>query len=100
MTEALDSLAGLLQSAPGRLVSLSDGDASRRTPQGGWSPKEIIGHLIDSASNNHQRWVRAMAAERIEFPKYEQAQWVSSQHYADARWPDLVNLWLLYNRHL
>jgi hypothetical protein len=60
----------------------------------------LVGHLIDSASNNHQRFVRAMAAPRVELPKYDQRHWVESQGYATARWADLVNLWLLYNRHL
>ena len=78
----------------------ADEDASRRPAGGGWSPKQIIGHLIDSAGNNHQRWVRALAAPALEFPKYDQEYWVAPQRYADARWPDLVNLWLLYNRHL
>ena len=40
---------------------------------GGWSRKQVIGHLIDSASNNHQRFVRAMLANSLEFPGYDQA---------------------------
>jgi len=100
MKLALDELAQILQDAPSRLVNISDEDAGKAPAPGKWSRKQIIGHLIDSASNNHQRWVRGMAAARTEFPKYEQELWVNTQGYTDARWPDLVNLWLLYNRHL
>ena len=57
-------------------------------------------YLIDSAANNHQRFVRAQSGPRLEFPNYEQEFWVATQAYATAPWPDLVNLWLLLNRHL
>jgi len=98
--QAVDALARVLQTAPPRLVGISDEDAARRPAAGGWAAKELVGHLIDSASNNHQRWVRALAAPNLEFPKYRQEEWVHAQDYATERWADLVNLWLLYNRHL
>jgi len=100
MKEALDTLARILQEAPPRLVDIPDEAASRQRDGGGWSPKQILGHLIDSAGNNHQRWVRALAASTLEFPQYDQQFWVAAQRYNEERWPDLVNLWLLYNRHL
>jgi hypothetical protein len=100
MTEALDRLARLLNQVPPRLVDISDEEASRPPAAGKWCVKQIVGHLIDSASNNQQRWVRALAAPGVAFPPYEQESWVSSQAYATERWADLVNLWLLYNRHL
>jgi hypothetical protein len=100
MTQALDALAQVLKEAPLRLVDLSEEDASRVPANGGWSPKQVLGHLIDSASNNHQRWVRALGSPRLVFPAYEQEFWVAAQPYATEPWPDLVNLWLLFNRHL
>ena len=90
----------VVERAPGRLVRLSDPDLSRRSAAGRWSKKEILGHLIDSAANNHQRFVRAQLAPSLEFPNYQQEGWVSSQSYQSEPWPDLVNLWLLLNRHL
>ena len=60
----------------------------------------MIGHLIDSASNNHQRFVRAQGVAALEFPKYEQESWVSLQNYKQATWPELVDFWRLYNHHL
>jgi DinB family protein len=100
MKEALDTLARAVQEATSRLVDFSDEDAGRHPAGGGWSAKQILGHLIDSAGNNHQRWVRALAGPVLEFPQYDQEFWVAAQGYDGAPWPDLVNLWLLYNRHL
>jgi len=64
-----------------------------------WSKKEILGHLIDSASNNHQRFVRA---QRQHAPQiiYEQNRWVEAQNYADAQTENLIRLFTAYNRHL
>jgi hypothetical protein len=100
MNKLLTEFSAVLQSAPRRLVDIADADAERKPAPGRWSKKEILGHLIDSASNNHQRFVRAQFSARLQFPAYEQESWVSSQAYATEPWADLVNLWLLYNRHL
>ncbi len=68
--------------------------------RGKWSHKEIVGHLIDSASNNHQRFVRAQYTSDLVCPSYEQDVWVTAQKYDDESWPDLVHLWAAYNLHL
>ena len=100
MNATADRLARILAATPLRLADVSDADASQPTAPGHWSKKQILGHLIDSASNNHQRFVRAQLAASYEGPSYEQESWVASQNYATESWPDLLNLWLLYNRHL
>lgn len=70
-------------------------------PQAGkWSQKEILGHLIDSAVNNHQRIVRMQKAPLLEFPNYQQNDWVALNHYATRSWAELVALWAALNRHL
>ena len=99
MTPTADRLASILATTPLRLADLSQADASVAAP-GCWSKKQILGHLIDSAANNHQRFVRAQLAASYEGPTYEQESWVATQSYATESWPDLVNLWLHYNRHL
>jgi len=99
MSAAADRLAALLETLPPKLVAISDSQASEKK-EGRWSKKQILGHLIDSAGNNHQRWVRAQLAPHLDFPNYAQEQWVAAQHYQSEPWPDLVNLWLLLNRHL
>ena len=100
MTDAIARLEELLKTVPPRLVDFSDDAVALKPAPNRWSKKEILGHLIDSAANNHQRFVRAQGAPRLEFPGYEQEFWVATQAYATASWPDLVNLWLLLNRHL
>ena len=100
MTDAIARLEELLRTVPPRLVDFSDDAVALKPAPNRWSKKEILGHLIDSAANNHQRFVRAQGAPRLEFPGYEQEFWVATQAYATAPWPDLVNLWLLLNRHL
>lgn len=82
------------------LERMSDEISGRRPAPGKWSPREIIGHLIDSASNNHQRFVRAQFSEDLEFPGYDQDAWVSVQKYQDAAWKELVALWYYFNLHI
>ena len=74
--------------------------AARRPAPGTWSPKEVVGHLIDSAANNHQRFVRAQQGDALTLPGYEQNHWVTAQGYQDADWPHLVTLWTHLNLHL
>jgi DinB superfamily len=100
MTQTADRMAGILAAASLRLADLPDAEASQPAAPGRWSKKEILGHLIDSAANNHQRFVRAQLAASYQGPTYQQESWVAAQRYAAESWPDLVNLWLLYNRHL
>jgi DinB superfamily len=65
-----------------------------------WSKKEILGHLIDSAANNHQRFVRAVSKVAAQFPTYDQNEWVGIQRHNERPWPSLVALWSAYNNHL
>ena len=74
--------------------------AARRPDAQTWSPKEVLGHLIDSAANNHQRFVRAQETDALTVPGYEQNHWVRSQGYQEADWPHLVALWTHLNLHL
>lgn len=67
---------------------------------GQWSAQQILGHLIDSAANNHQRFIRAQFMNDLVFPGYDQEQWVAAQHYPDEDWPALIQLWKSYNDHL
>lgn len=75
-------------------------DVRHRPTADRWTIQEVIGHLIDSAANNHQRFVRAQFTDELIFPKYEQNQWVRCQAYDEAEWPAVLDLWRAYNRHL
>lgn len=82
------------------LRSMSDAVAGTKPGPDVWSVKEILGHLVDSAANNHQRFVRAQHVREFAFPGYEQEAWVQSQGYQTKTWSELVDLWVLYNHHL
>lgn len=65
-----------------------------------WSIIEVVGHMVDSAANNHQRFVRALQSDVLVFPKYEQNSWVKLQHFGESNWDQLIDFWKLYNLHL
>jgi hypothetical protein len=67
---------------------------------GKWTRKEILGHLLDSAANNHQRFVRARLADSYAGPGYDQTAWVDVHAYRERPWLELVDLWVALNRHL
>lgn len=82
------------------LEEIPDAGASVPRAPGKWSRKEILGHLIDSACNNQQKFVRTMARPQLDFAGYEQDFWVESQKYNTAEWRGLIALWRAYNFHL
>lgn len=83
-----------------KLKEISDKEASIKPSPNKWSKKELIGHLIDSASNNHQRFVRMQMFNELSLPQYEQDEWVALQYYQSEKWSDILNLWKAYNMHL
>jgi hypothetical protein len=100
MLDYTEDLRTAVDEACRSLSAMSDEVAARRPAPGKWSPKEIIGHLIDSAAHNHQRFVRAQFQEDLVFPGYAQDEWVSAQRYQDAPWAEILELWRAYNRHI
>jgi hypothetical protein len=100
MSAAIERLRFAVRTLPGVLARYSEAESEQRPSPERWTKKEVIGHLIDSASNNHQRFVRGQIASGQQFPSYEQEQWVRLQDYQGARWADLIDLWRAYNTHL
>lgn len=100
MQNFLDDFRETIETAEKRLLSISEQQSQISRAEGKWSPKEIIGHLIDSAANNHQRFVRAQFSDELTFSGYEQEEWVRVQGYNQELWQQLVQLWKHYNLHL
>ena len=82
------------------LLAISDVDASLKPSPSKWSRKEIIAHLIDSATNNHQRFVRGTQFKGGAYPSYDQDYLVGLQRPNVYDWKGLVTLWASYNRYL
>ncbi|HEY2830217.1 MAG TPA: DinB family protein [Thermoanaerobaculia bacterium] len=95
-----EHLRDVVLSATPALEAIPETDASRSPQADAWSPKQVIGHLVDSASNNHQRFVRARFKNDLVFDGYDGDAWVAAQQYADAPWSSLVTLWREFNLHL
>ncbi len=82
------------------LMKLENADTSTRPRPDKWAKKEILGHLLDSASNNHQRLVRAALQGSLTFPNYDQNPLVELQNLSEVDWNFLVDFWASYNRFL
>lgn len=79
---------------------IDDTRTARSPAPGKWCAREVLGHLVDSACNNHRRFVLGQDRGITAFDGYDQEVWVSRQRYADVPFRDIVALWCAYNRHL
>jgi len=100
MTDVATDLRRTIDGATERLKTIPAERAKEPVAPGKWSPQEIIGHLVDSASNNHGRFVRAQLSDDLFFPGYDQSAWVSVQEYSSADWSELMQLWRTFNSHI
>lgn len=97
--QALQSLRRLLETLPARLEA-QPSDAVEFKPASAWSVKEELGHLLDSAANNHQRIVRAQLEDNPAMPGYDGDRWVILHGYQKRDWHELIGLWAALNRQL
>ena len=100
MDQWLADFKETIDSASPRLLQISETQSEQARTEEHWSAKQIIGHLIDSAANNHARFVVGQLKDDLVFPGYDQNRWVEIQQYQQASWPQLVDLWRAYNLHL
>ena len=83
-----------------RLHTIAEEKASKPRSAGKWTRQQILGHLIDSAANNHQRFVRASLQGELSFPGYDQEKLVDLQKFTEMDWGFIVDFWAAYNRFL
>ncbi|HLX44612.1 MAG TPA: DinB family protein [Bryobacteraceae bacterium] len=105
LESAIEEFRGILAGVPAELSLISDAHAGApRAPEPSstdkWSRKQILGHLLDSAANNHHRFVRAQIEGKLTMPSYAQQDWVAIQDYRNRPWNELIEFWNFYNRHL
>ena len=100
MVEIADKIATLVNQVVPELLKLDRDEVKLKPAPGKWSKQEILGHLVDSAANNHQRFVRAAYQDAVNFTQYIPDEWVRIQNYNQADWYGLVTLWQGYNLHL
>ncbi|MFZ3339397.1 MAG: DinB family protein [Terriglobales bacterium] len=97
---AISSMRNILEVVPGRLVKLSGDEVESKPAPSKWSAKEELGHLLDSAANNHQRIVRAQLEDIPAMPGYEQNRWIAVHAYQQRDWKELIELWRALNQQL
>lgn len=102
MHDLSENLIDIILRVEPLLLGIDEPAASMRPGPGKWSKKEILGHLLDSAGNNQQKFVRTQLAPggHLDLTGYAQDDWVLVQHYQSAEWPQLVAFWKHYNLQL
>jgi hypothetical protein len=98
--EALKELRTQINEVPPRLSQLPSSQVERKLSTAKWSPKEELGHLLDSAANNHQRIVRAQLEDKPRMPGYDGDAWVELHQYQRRNWQEMIELWRALNQQL
>lgn len=96
---SLQRLVFIIDKVPSILTQISEEKMSEKPSPNKWSKKEIIGHLIDSATNNHQRFVRGQF-EVIPEIHYDQNRWNEYSYYQQIDCKQIISFWTIYNRQL
>jgi len=99
LTHVIQKLEDLCSSIPPLLSAIPEQEFSFKPIADKWSKKEILGHLIDSATNNHQRFVRVQF-EDVPVIRYDQNKWNSFSNYQHINSKHLIDFWEIYNKHL
>jgi hypothetical protein len=99
INEIIKSLEEIINETSHNLKLISEEEFNKKEFQHKWSKKEVLGHLIDSAHNNIQRFIRGQYEKN---PKivYDQDLWVSLNNYQNSLNWELVDLWKLLNRQI
>jgi hypothetical protein len=94
MEDTIEQLATLIDDLITRDLQAVDWDIKPSDER--WSRKEIMGHLIDSAQINLQRFIRCIYEENFKLT-YEQEEWVQIQRYQETDINEILELWRLLN---
>jgi len=98
--QSLKHLRALIEEVPSKLSKLPLSQVELKPSPVKWSPKEELGHLLDSAANNHQRIVRTQLEDEPKMPGYDGNAWVELHKYQRRNWQEMIDLWRNLNRQL
>ncbi|MES2689649.1 MAG: DinB family protein [Bacteroidota bacterium] len=96
---AIKRMEHLLTVIPAKLYAIHERDFVAKPAAAAWSKKEILGHLIDSAANNHQRFISTQY-ENVPSLSYDPDKWNALNFYQEADGKLVIDLWCHYNQHL
>ncbi len=99
MRQSIQQLQSIIDNYSGQMDSLQEDEWIHKPNPSKWSKKEVLGHLVDSAQNNIRRFIIAQYEDN---PKimYAQDYWVAAANYQNYITKDLVDLWILLNKHI
>ncbi len=92
-----DDFSARLASAEADLRVITEVEAVEPYKKEAWTRKQVLGHLIDSAINNHVRFVTAALDGEYTGPAYHAQGWVEMHDYANMLWSELLDLWRAHN---
>lgn len=99
-TTLASQFRGRIAAANGKLAAVTEAHSQTLYPGGAWTRRQVLGHLLDSAANNHQRFVRALLDGPYVGPGYDADAWVAVHGYADWPWAELLRHWQDRNEQL
>jgi len=101
LKDVVNRLKNSIKTVSENILIFPEEELNRKPAPTKWSKKELLGHLIDSAANNHHRFVKAQfQGEPFHMEGYSQNEWVDVQKYNDKETRSLVELWKVYNEHI
>jgi len=97
----IDRLQENIKKVTSEFLKYPEKELRRKPAPDKWSKKELLGHLVDSAANNHHRFIKAQFLPSPMFVEgYAQNDWVRIQNYNEKDTQQLVELWKVYNEHI
>ncbi len=100
MKQASTFLRDIMINAHAKIKEIPEAEMNEKPAPGKWSKKELLGHLIDSATNNYQRFIRAQDQQDLVFPGYDQDAWVLRNRYQEREVTEVLDTWWVVNRHI
>ena len=99
MKNTINELSKIASDFSSKIDKISEELFSAKPSPEKWSKKEVLGHLIDSASNNLRRFI---CGQYEPSPKivYQQDFWVMANNYQNVPKENVIQLWKLLNEQI